>query len=306
MNANLVNLITKSALKNVTPSEKSLLQVYASFGDPDGTNCYPSIKNVVVLSLFSRRKVLYLLKSLKKKGFLIATGWGLRGTVSYKINLEMLSTQSMGGASCAPHSQNVVKTPLTRKSAENNDLRPLQPMGGASCAPNLNTSIINNNIYTTAYAREGAAEDGVVHEKPTLQEFEEFWNNCPRRIFKSETYKNYFEARKLISHCALVEKIKAYSRQVYSRQIPEKYVKSSYLWLQDMRWLDDYGSHELPQSTLNLPEFKPFSITCSASPEKDHPLTQEQKDWVSELIGSMYKSDQVYHEIKSRMPFQAA
>src|SRR4051812_2119903 len=230
MTCNLLATIVKTAFTELNPSEKNIFKLYASFANPDGTMAYPGIKTLVRISGYSRRKVIYLIKSLRIKGYLLPTMVKKGFSVVYSLNLEKLSTQPWVGAKRAPPSPKESPPQMRRNPS-------LQPRGGAGCAPYLNTSI-NNNIYTnTAHARESLPEE-------VQSGFKEYWKLHPRRLFEGETLKQYIEALKHTTHDEIMRKLRAYRQKIYAEAIPEKYIKSSHGWLKDARWLDDYGKHE--------------------------------------------------------------
>lgn len=89
MSSKLLNLITSSPMRDISISQKSILQIYALLAD-DRDCAGPSIKEVVEISQLSNRTIQSCIKYLMELNYLILEGEMLSGVRIYCVNLDKL------------------------------------------------------------------------------------------------------------------------------------------------------------------------------------------------------------------------
>lgn len=74
------------------------------------------------------------------------------------------------------------------------------------------------------------------------KDFEEFYSAYPKKIGPKPTEKAYIKARKTASHQEIMDGLHRYIAHLKKEGTEKRYIKQPTFWLNDGRWMDDYGS----------------------------------------------------------------
>ena len=118
----------------------------------------------------------------------------------------------------------IEKNPIGVSDENPKEVKPKTPNVNVNDNVNVN---VNNNTPSKAAAFEG--------------EFEDVWNQYPRKQGKQDALKAYIKARKDgVSQETIVSGIKRYVDYIKAKGIEEQYVKQGSTWFHQHCWDDDY------------------------------------------------------------------
>ena len=110
-----------------------------------------------------------------------------------------------------------------------------------------NNKMLKNNNYVLKNNNSSSEDELTVIQKENNNfntehnNFEEFWNLCPRKIDKQKTEMKYIKLIQdgIVTEETLVFKMQQYAEYVVSTEMLPKYVNTPISWLNKQKWLDD-------------------------------------------------------------------
>lgn len=130
---------------------------------------------------------------------------------------------------------------------ENIDLQ--SPSKGASkgLQSPISNSIGNSNSISNS-------KEVITKNKKIINEFENFWKECPRKIGKGKAREKYIMARKNESHEFLVEMMKIHAKDMKGKE--DQFIPHPATWLHQERYHDETKTTVIVQEKKEWPQWK--------------------------------------------------
>lgn len=210
----IIDKIIKNNQLNMT--DKMVFIAIASFSNDTGCNIFPSHERIAERASVHKRTVIRSIQNLIEKGFLFKKSVfneNLKRPNQYYINMCMLQCDTESYR-CDRESQGVVTLCHYPSDTESHK------------HTNEHT-IINKPINKSLKSKKGI---------DCLQEFEEFWRHCPKKIGKAAAFKAYKKAIKKAAPSEILNGMILYAEKA----IEPRFIKHPSGWLNDERWLDEH------------------------------------------------------------------
>ena len=211
------------------------LIVYAiiyGFSQAEGTAFRGSAQYLADWTNSTRQGVMKNLKSLMQKGLIDRRAAMINGRSGYEYYATKFTCKQ------SLHDLSTEFTPTCKQSLHNN---------------------IDNNIADNiADNIDTCASDFDTIKKLSLKElendFEEIWQDYPKKQGKEAAKKAYIKARKAgVSNCEIAAGLTRYKLFIQANRTEDRYIKHGSTWFNQKCWEDDYSINEKPAANNTVP-----------------------------------------------------
>ncbi len=183
-----------------------------------------SIAGLVAISKENETAIKSALRELKKFGYLKITKMMPNETDSGRIEYSYDIYEEPSEALKAEFQS------LEKQGAEN---QPLENPGQLS----NNNQLTQNKLFKT----ENNEQPAKPADSELMAEFEELWNNYPRKLGKAKALEAYKRARKAgVDKVTVQDGLTRYNAQIKANNTNEKYIMHGSTWFNGKRWDDEY------------------------------------------------------------------
>ncbi len=142
----------------------------AEHADPDGTNCWPSVKTIATMTRQSERTVQYHFRKLQERGWLLVTeaGGGRNRPTRYRMPVERIPQDVLGTPQRLHRLVDCHETAQELHPIEPETPQALHPLEGKGCKYGANTVQFDPLNGATAIAPDLVPKT-MTKEKPTRQ-----------------------------------------------------------------------------------------------------------------------------------------